>query len=217
MIPPTRVPIRRQPITNYTSSLAVDEICRCINYVRCSFNHRFARSQTVLDVALEDHTVRLGESKCLVDRLKSVSVGREAWKDGWIYWTSENETITCSSNLLIIARIFFAFKNYQPFVIDDLEGTFWVFGHGDATSCENSIGSYGSKKKRRRSRSETLKSTYLDVTTIKTHYLPGFRFWMLACLRYEQSPLPWTCCRECGSLVEGLPARWWYLSFPGPW
>lgn len=67
----------------------------------------------------------------------------ERWMDLLDIWKWNNYS---SSNLLIVATIFSAYKDHQPFVIDDLEGTFWVFGHGDATSCENSIGSYGSKK-----------------------------------------------------------------------
>lgn len=50
-----------------------------------------------------------------------------------------------------------------------------------------------------------------------THCLPGFRFWMSACLLYGQSQLLWICCRGCVSLAEGLPARSWCWSFPGPW
>lgn len=53
-------------------------------------NHRFARSQAVLHVTLEDHAVRFGESEGLVYRLQSVTIGSEAGEDGGVDRTSEN-------------------------------------------------------------------------------------------------------------------------------
>lgn len=43
--------------------------------------HGFARSQAVLDVALEDDSVGLGEAESLVHGLQSVTVGLEGRED----------------------------------------------------------------------------------------------------------------------------------------
>ena len=44
-------------------------------------SHRFARSETVFDVALEDDTVGLGEPKSLVDADQGVALRRETGED----------------------------------------------------------------------------------------------------------------------------------------
>jgi len=48
------------------------------------FSYRFARSEAVLDVALEDDTVGLGEPESLVDADQSVALRREPGKDGGV-------------------------------------------------------------------------------------------------------------------------------------
>lgn len=58
--------------------------------MRKLINYRFARSQTVLYVTLEDHAVRFGEPKGLVYRLQSVTIGSETGENGRIDGTSEN-------------------------------------------------------------------------------------------------------------------------------
>jgi len=59
--------------------------------MRKLINYRFARSQTVLHVTLEDHAVRFGESKGLVYRLQSITIGSETGENGRIDGASENK------------------------------------------------------------------------------------------------------------------------------
>jgi len=58
--------------------------------VKKLINYRFARSQTVLHVTLEDHAVRFSESKGFVYRLQSVTIGSETGEDRRIDGTSKN-------------------------------------------------------------------------------------------------------------------------------
>lgn len=53
-------------------------------------NYRFAGSQTVLYVTLENHAVRFGESESFIYRLQSITVGSETGENGRVDGASEN-------------------------------------------------------------------------------------------------------------------------------
>lgn len=78
--------------------------------------YRFARAQTVFNVALEYHAVRLREPERLVDGLQGVAFGREPGEDGRVHRT--------------------------PFVVDDLERALRVLGHGHAAPREYTVRCY---------------------------------------------------------------------------
>lgn len=78
----------------------------------CS-SYRFTWSQAVLDVALEDHTIALGEPERLVHGLQSVAVGSESGEDRGVHRTTV--------------------------VVDDLECALGVLGHGDARTGEDAV------------------------------------------------------------------------------
>lgn len=76
-------------------------------------NYRFARAQTVFNVALEYYAVRLREPERFVDGLKCVAFGRKSGEDGRIHRT--------------------------PFVVNDLERALRVLGHGYAAPREYTV------------------------------------------------------------------------------
>lgn len=73
--------------------------------MRKLINYRFARSQTVLHVTLEDYAVRFGKPKGLIYRLQSVTVRGEAGEDGRIDGTSENLYIKNLVNFLSLIEL----------------------------------------------------------------------------------------------------------------
>jgi hypothetical protein len=89
-------------------------------------NYRFTGSQTVLYVTLEDHAVRFGESKSLVYRLQSVTIGSEAGEDGRIDGTSESLAVFDFdfSYRTRIEKFLERSKIDSPFVVDNLERAF---------------------------------------------------------------------------------------------
>lgn len=64
------------------------------------------RSQTILDIALEDDAIAFGETECLIGRLQGIAIGGEAGENGGI----------CGAAI----------------VVNDLEAGACILGHGNA-------------------------------------------------------------------------------------
>ena len=78
--------------------------------------HRLTRSQAIFDVALENHSVRFSEPECLIGGHQSIAFGCESRKNSRVNWASV--------------------------VVDDFKSRPSIFGHGQATASENSVGRF---------------------------------------------------------------------------
>lgn len=76
-------------------------------------NGRFAWSQAIFNVTLENDAVTFGESECLVYRLQCIAFWCESRENGWIDWTT--------------------------FIVDNLECALRVFGHGNTWSSKDTV------------------------------------------------------------------------------
>lgn len=77
--------------------------------------YRFAWSQTIFDITLEDDAVAFGETESFVNGLQRITVRCEGREYGRIHWTT--------------------------IVVNNLECTLRVFGHSHTGSCKDAIGS----------------------------------------------------------------------------
>lgn len=98
-----------------------------------------ARSQAVLDVTLEDDTIAFSETEGLVvGRQHMIAFGGEAGEDAVV----DRATETIERYELRTMNI----KFILPIIIDNLECTLGVLGHGNARSCKDAIGSCKGQK-----------------------------------------------------------------------